>query len=337
MEDPLLQRLGGDGRPGDQPCPRPLGSLAAVLDEQRQEYQSQKRRSQCCCLPSSAALFGRCINSTRFCLVFSVSAVSVAAPWALASIQISIMFLVYFLAVSEALFVRTRISDYHYTFNESVEDILCLALLRGLLVGVFSMTVPGLVYRRPYLLWAIGVAALEISYCIPKIVAIRYNHEVQRPTPILTLCALHLVFSCLHVAAAEGAVAWARRRARMGLLFNTNFTYEHSETVDESIRRDALPLEDEALPPDADSLFFVDVDGPRGPIENIEPLIVHYKVAMPSTPPKVFRTNGIILIHSFGGGVHSWRHVMQPLADVAGVVTIAFDRPGFGTQGNQDF
>eukprot|EP01018_Ginkgo_biloba_P016281 Gb_19642 [translate_table: standard] len=40
--------------------------------------------------------------------------------------------------------------------------------------------------------------------------------------------------------------------------------------------------------------------------------------------------DGIILIHGFGGGVFSWRHVMSPLARQTGCAVAAFDRPGWG-------
>ncbi|XP_014502209.1 uncharacterized protein LOC106762692 isoform X2 [Vigna radiata var. radiata] len=39
---------------------------------------------------------------------------------------------------------------------------------------------------------------------------------------------------------------------------------------------------------------------------------------------------GIILIHGFGGGVFSWRHVMGPLARQSNCTVAAFDRPGWG-------
>lgn len=42
--------------------------------------------------------------------------------------------------------------------------------------------------------------------------------------------------------------------------------------------------------------------------------------------------DAIVLVHGFGGGVFSWRHVMQPLADAAGIRVVALDRPGFGKQ-----
>ncbi|KAJ8756139.1 hypothetical protein K2173_024686 [Erythroxylum novogranatense] len=39
---------------------------------------------------------------------------------------------------------------------------------------------------------------------------------------------------------------------------------------------------------------------------------------------------GIILVHGFGGGVFSWRHVMGVLARQVGCKVAAFDRPGWG-------
>lgn len=39
---------------------------------------------------------------------------------------------------------------------------------------------------------------------------------------------------------------------------------------------------------------------------------------------------GIVLIHGFGGGVFSWRHVVGVLAQEVGCPVVAFDRPGWG-------
>lgn len=39
---------------------------------------------------------------------------------------------------------------------------------------------------------------------------------------------------------------------------------------------------------------------------------------------------GIVLVHGFGGGVFSWRHVMGVLARQVGCAVAAFDRPGWG-------
>ncbi|WOH09820.1 hypothetical protein DCAR_0729279 [Daucus carota subsp. sativus] len=42
------------------------------------------------------------------------------------------------------------------------------------------------------------------------------------------------------------------------------------------------------------------------------------------------RQFGIVLVHGFGGGVFSWRHVMGVLARQVGCTVAAFDRPGWG-------
>lgn len=39
---------------------------------------------------------------------------------------------------------------------------------------------------------------------------------------------------------------------------------------------------------------------------------------------------GIVLVHGFGGGVFSWRHVMGVLARQTGCKVAAYDRPGWG-------
>ncbi|KAM7471712.1 hypothetical protein LguiA_009895 [Lonicera macranthoides] len=39
---------------------------------------------------------------------------------------------------------------------------------------------------------------------------------------------------------------------------------------------------------------------------------------------------GIVLVHGFGGGIFSWRHVMGVLARQVGCTVAAFDRPGWG-------
>ena len=38
----------------------------------------------------------------------------------------------------------------------------------------------------------------------------------------------------------------------------------------------------------------------------------------------------VVLVHGFGGGVFSWRHVMGILARQIGCTVVAFDRPGWG-------
>ena len=75
-------------------------------------------------------------------------------------------------------------------------------------------------------------------------------------------------------------------------------------------------------------------------IELAAGLKVHYKeVAPPATASTASSaalggpdgaSTGIVLVHGFGGGVFSWRHVMEALAMQCHCRVIAFDRPAFG-------
>ncbi|KAL8189293.1 hypothetical protein R6Q57_028859 [Mikania cordata] len=46
--------------------------------------------------------------------------------------------------------------------------------------------------------------------------------------------------------------------------------------------------------------------------------------------PEVNGQFGIVLVHGFGGGVFSWRHVMDELSRHVNCIVAAFDRPGWG-------
>ncbi|XP_056698829.1 uncharacterized protein [Spinacia oleracea] len=84
-----------------------------------------------------------------------------------------------------------------------------------------------------------------------------------------------------------------------------------------------------------------------------EGFTIHYKISMPSSPTRSLSSTtfvepsrscspqlgigveangecGIVLVHGFGGGVFSWRHVMGTLARQVGRTVAAFDRPGWG-------
>ena len=56
---------------------------------------------------------------------------------------------------------------------------------------------------------------------------------------------------------------------------------------------------------------------------------MHYKEVM-SSSPEVDTSVAVVLVHSFGGGVFAWRHVMEALALQCGCRVVAFDRPAFG-------
>ncbi|GMH14275.1 hypothetical protein Nepgr_016116 [Nepenthes gracilis] len=46
--------------------------------------------------------------------------------------------------------------------------------------------------------------------------------------------------------------------------------------------------------------------------------------------PDANSQSGVVLVHGFGGGVFSWRHVLGTLASEIGCPVAAFDRPGWG-------
>lgn len=281
----------------------------------------------------------RCLGNTRFCLVLSTTAVATASPWVLSLAEALAMLLIYFLAVPDALLVRCHLKDFHYVFGRSTEDLLALALVRGFTIVAAHWAIPGLVYRRPYLLYAIAFAAIEIPFVAYKLVAMRHLHASHASrAPFLAMCVLQLVAAAAHVAAAEGAVSWARRRARMGLL---NPTRTLSNSLEEGTMGGVAAMHadnagEDVAPavPDEGSQFFADVYTPNREEPDMHAVIqVHYKVALPCTTlPGSMPADGIVLIHSFGGGVHSWRHVLQPLADATSAAVVAFDRPGFGEQ-----
>ncbi|KAF1002827.1 hypothetical protein AG4045_023688 [Apium graveolens] len=60
---------------------------------------------------------------------------------------------------------------------------------------------------------------------------------------------------------------------------------------------------------------FEDVSGHHSPVVEDSSTISHF---------------GIVLVHGFGGGIFSWRHVMDVLARQVGCTVAAFDRPGWG-------
>lgn len=52
-----------------------------------------------------------------------------------------------------------------------------------------------------------------------------------------------------------------------------------------------------------------------------------------SSPQRVSEINGqfgVVLVHGFGGGVFSWRHVMAVLSRQVNCIVASFDRPGWG-------
>lgn len=94
---------------------------------------------------------------------------------------------------------------------------------------------------------------------------------------------------------------------------------------------------------DSSSLYAPLLDGPvTSPLISEDIPVFHLdeicedgetvKSDIPSLDQKVEGSGqvGIVLIHGFGGGVFSWRHVMNSLARQSNCTVAAFDRPGWG-------
>lgn len=133
---------------------------------------------------------------------------------------------------------------------------------------------------------------------------------------------------------------WARRRYQMGLP-GFGMPWEESE---ESwlLRRPGPPdledltkTSDGGLPEHGEDLpaeMLADEDSKFVQLDGIK---VHYKEVHP--PVGMVHADGsgggetaVVLVHGFGGGAFSWRHVMEPLAMQCQCRVVAFDRPAFG-------
>ena len=335
MEEPLLEAppSGAGGAPNSGWRP----TFTSRLLELQEEFQSRRRRAWCRSLSLTEPTV-RCLNSTRFCLVFSATAIATAAPWLLASAEALAALLIYFLAVPDALGVRCPWRAYHYRFDHSAEDLVAATLLRGAAVVGAYWAVPGLVYRRPYLIASAAIAGIDIPFAVAKLIAVKHAAGLLHRNPaVVALCALHSAFALAHGAAAEAAVAWARRRARLGLALPL-YRYSSALTDDRESLLSFTPrtgaADEAAAAPDPGSRFYSD---PAALSHLGAELEVHYKVALPAPAEghADLGQDGVVLVHGFGGGVHSWRLVMQALADAAGVPVVAFDRPGFGESAAQ--
>lgn len=278
--------------------------------------------------------FVRCFWVTHFCLVFAANALLNAAPHVLVGIELLAMLLVYLLAVPDALFVHQKWVDYEFDFGGSTEDLICVGLIRSAAIIAGTVLLPGLVYSRPYLMCSIIAAGIEVPYVSIKLGALNQQDDLREKTPGIIICSLQVVFCLSHVAAAQSAIAWARRRARLGLPVYmrtriSSFTPESMRMERNDSSSSETQLETADVDPDSFMFDLIDESIWSGDIAYAEKISVHYKIALPHDARQL-HSDGIILIHPFGGGVHSWRHVMQPLAEAASVGVIAFDRPGFG-------
>ena len=356
MEEPLLQPV--PEAPDQLRIQRPDNlHLRVRLNELLENYQNnQRRRRGCCrCCSNPTPALSRCAASTKFFITFVASAAAAAAPSALATTEALSMVLLYFLAMPNALFIHSTWSDYCYEFSRSMEDVVAVGLFRSATTWTFYLSLPPSLFQRCYYMLAVLLAVIFVPFSAVKTAAVAHNGWTSKRerAPAIALCSLSIAFSILHVSAALGVIAWRRRRQRLfgdeeeerggrGISVEYGKMMMHrGATVQEQLIEEQERTAVGQLT-DAESRFFS--VGCTGSSTTTD-VAVHYKVAMPSSSSRQQQKNdknkfeeegssigstGVILIHPFGGGVHSWRLVMQHLADRTAASVAAFDRPGFG-------
>jgi len=289
----------------------------------------------------------RFLKLMRFFLVCSASLMQLVAPWMLCTLEVVAVLCIYCLGTSRSLVLHplTHSHHYHFSYRHSLEDIVGISIARTILLSVTYAV--GMRYmHRPYLYTSYLLAALCFPAIVVKTILFRYSQDGVSAACLFGLAGL---FCWLHVFAARRSVEWVRRRAQLGL---TGYGCPWDEApedgwtalrrapdIEEMTKSSDGPEWGEDVAPetlaDTDSKF-VDVGGVR----------VHYKEALPPTTHHQGvsggntgsiggscaerGSSGIVLIHGFGGGVVSWRHVLEPLARHTGLRVVAYDRPAFG-------
>ena len=249
-------------------------------------------------------------------------------------------------------------------FRRGLGDLALFAALRGALVSATYAYGMWRQFLRPYLYTAYATGAGGVAYALAKGYRFDYGAAAAWPAQAAAL-ALFGTLGWVHVLAARDTVAWARRRAALGLAAfpwepglagggaallprHANGGPYSSGADDYSGGAGAGDVPPEALA-DPDSNF-----------TPVGALWVQWKEALPPapapapplvlSPPNTDAAGGaaatepapaaaaadagaataVILLHSGGGGAFAWRHVMADLAARTGARVVAFDRPGFG-------
>ena len=299
------------------------------------DYQLQQRRRRCCGGWNTyiVVAFHRLVRTIQFLSVFLTSALINTAPETLAGVETLVLFVAYFFLMPNAIGRKIKsYDDYTYKFTANTEDLLAIAVIRAVVVIATHRILPPSTYEWHYVMVSIALASTSIFSTV-KLIAMSQTkgwHRHRYRLAAVVLCALSIVFSLAHVLAAQAVMAYMKRRRRMGLLTDVGEEVGVEEATEGGHEHHPLLADEERgvdTERDDDSKFYINADGLR----------IHYKVVVgvegetatqqltPSVTPTAF-----VLIHGFGGGVHSWRHMMGELSSTTNTTVIAYDRPGFG-------
>lgn len=270
----------------------------------------------------------RCCSFMQFCCVSLFSLITVVTPWMLNASEFVIMLVIYCAAFPDSMddIADGSLIYDEFASNKNLKDVLIFSVIRAILLSVsyaFAFN-----KYRPYYFIAWITSVVLIPYCIVKGVLT----ELDPLGPSLALLLTSMLFSIVHVIVAHATMKRLQRRHNMGL---SRFysTWDEDEWVMGGI--DSIHSEETVQ----QLLLSVDSDVPRDILADSDSkfiecggISVHYKEEFPreGTDATLDPSFAILLIHGFGGGVFSWRHVMAPLAELCRCRVVAFDRPAFG-------
>ncbi|GMH33529.1 hypothetical protein BSKO_01363 [Bryopsis sp. KO-2023] len=274
----------------------------------------------------------RCMSFIQFCGVCAVSLVTVVTPWMLAGMELIMTMIIYFTVVPhsvENVSAAAGLTDnekYSFKFGNSLEDILISSIVRVVLLSIAYGLGSGRCCHRPYYYTSIVTTSFMIPYVFIKAIV-----TLLRPLlPVLLLLIMSGIFSVVHVVVARATMKRATRRCNMGLI---GFGYPWEEGEEAWVMAGRRSFHETGTDDD----ILLDLDVPREVMRDVDSkfidcggLSVHYKEEMPFYGECADKSFAVLLIHGFGGGVFSWRHLMRPLAELTCCRVIAFDRPAFG-------
>mmetsp|Transcript_18536 Transcript_18536/g.25689 ORF Transcript_18536/g.25689 Transcript_18536/m.25689 type:complete len:603 (-) Transcript_18536:15-1823(-) len=304
----------------------------------------------------------RTLNFGLFACVCIGSLLAQVAPVMVALLDVVSMLILYMVCDTG--------SGSEYQFNTSLLDILLLSVLRSVCnVAAYLGCGTRQNCHKPYLYSAFATGALSLGFLFFKVVEYSYADASANETWAAVLMFLiSAICAVAHILCAQPIHATARKRRKAQLSVSRYAPSEQDWLVDHAShpqgyssmgtkdgsgsspgggrkgggRRSVSDSDSDDESPDLPAKHYADRDSRFLICQGVE---LHYKLVYPpepsqhhdcqteepSSPPQHPRAfDALILLHGFGGGVHSWRLVAAPLAAKCGVPVLSLDRPGFG-------
>lgn len=280
----------------------------------------------------------RSCNFCVFCCVCIGSLLGQVAPVIVGVSDTACLVILYFVCPN------TRHES--YSFSTNLLDLVLLSAFRSLCcLTSYLACGSSSNCQKPYLYTAYGVGVLSLVFIFFK--AIKFDYDDDDETWVAVLMFLTTAIgSIAHVLVAQPMYAAAKKRRKAQI--SPRYRYSGSEkdwlveqnqvgysTISGGPRNSSTNWSDtdsDDESPDMPGKVFTDVESKFMVCEGVE---IHYKMLEPPTEEQASDTSrvsppAVILVHGFGGGVFSWRHLMLQLVRRCNCIVVAFDRPGFG-------